>query len=99
MRHQIVRIAPLQAGKVVAIVWGIISLLFVPIFLLAGLGGTGKSGVFLLLFAFMMPLLYVVFGFLLAVIFAWLYNVVASRVGGIEITLATLEKLERNGVE
>ncbi len=33
------------------------------------------------------PLLYTVFGFLIGIISAWIYNLLAKRVGGIEIEL------------
>jgi hypothetical protein len=46
----------------------------------AMLGGTGMSLAMLIL----MPLLYMVCGFLFTLLGAWVYNLVASRVGGFE---------------
>ena len=85
MIQRIVRIAPLQAGKVSAILYGMISLFFVPFLVLPGfLGSKNAMPVWVpLLF---IPL-YVIAGFLISVLMAWLYNLIAGWVGGIEITL------------
>jgi hypothetical protein len=85
MIQRVVRIAPLQAGKVSAILYGMISLFFVPFLMLPGfLGAKNAPPVWVpLLF---IPL-YVIAGFLISVLMAWLYNLIAGWVGGIEITL------------
>jgi hypothetical protein len=81
MKKQIVQVSPLQSAKVMAILYLVTS---IPIALLmaipAMLGGTGMSLAMLIL----MPLLYMVCGFLFTLLGAWVYNQVASRVGGFE---------------
>jgi hypothetical protein len=66
-----------------AVFYGVFSIPFVLIMALIALAGNNPAGisVFLML---LLPVLYVVFGFIFAVIAAWLYNVVAKWTGGIE---------------
>ena len=90
--RRIKRIAPLQAGKILAILYGAMGLLFVPFFLLmsfimsrlpnapAGLPFFFGAG-----FAIAAPVFYAIMGFLIGVIGAAIYNLVASWVGGLEI--------------
>jgi uncharacterized membrane protein YvlD (DUF360 family) len=89
LKKRIVRVSPLQAGKVLALLYGIISIPFVAIMAAVSLIGQNQSGPpLLVMLAF--PVIYVVFGFIFTVIGAWLYNVVANWTGGIEF-----ETLER----
>lgn len=85
------RIAPLQLGKILAILYGIMGLLFIPFFLLIGMlssqvpdeqrvGMMAMSGGF----AIFAPIMYAIMGFILGVIGAAIYNLVAKWVGGIE---------------
>lgn len=36
----------------------------------------------------LMPILYLIFGFLCAAFGAWVYNLVAARIGGVEFTVS-----------
>ena len=86
MKKQLTYIAPLKAGIVLAALYGILSLIFVPFFLLAAVVGS-KSGetlpaVFGVGFAIMMPVIYAVVGFLGGLIGAALYNLIAKWTGG-----------------
>ncbi len=88
MKKQLTYIAPLKAGIVLAALYGILSLIFVPFFLLAAVFG-GKSGgatpaVFGVGFAILMPVLYAVAGFIGGIIAAALYNLIAKWTGGFE---------------
>ena len=89
---------PLQLGKVLAITYGLMSLLIVPIALLFGIvsafasrghGGLGPpAAAFLGMgvgFAIIAPILYAVMGFLTGVVGGFVYNLVAGWVGGIEV--------------
>jgi len=92
-RLHIRRIDPLSAGKVLGLIYALISLvvgLFFSMFAIFGMamgggdavvGGlvTGLGAVVIL------PLVYGILGFLGGVFAAFLYNVVASMAGGIEL--------------
>lgn len=97
MTRRLKRIAPVKFGLISGIIYGLISLVFVPFFLLSfGLAlvlphaqqnsalpeGLGVAfGALLCLF---FPVVYAVMGGLFGMLAAWLYNVAASWVGGIE---------------
>jgi hypothetical protein len=98
MIKRIKRFDPLQLGKVLAITYGLMALLIVPIFLLFGAiagfasraqGAAGPPTVAFLGmgigFAIFAPILYAVMGFLTGVVGAFIYNLVAGWVGGIEV--------------
>jgi len=84
MIQRIVRIAPLQAGKVSAVMYGIMSAFLVGFLMLLPFPVAKDD------FAMWLPLLfialYVIFGFVTTVVMAWLYNLIAGWVGGIEVT-------------
>ncbi|XHR28171.1 MAG: hypothetical protein ACFUZC_19865 [Chthoniobacteraceae bacterium] len=95
MKKRLARISPLQLGIVLAVLYGLLSLIvFVPMGLLfAGRHTMGSvssaptafpfSGLFLL----GMPVLYAIMGFISGVIGAAVYNLVAKFTGGIEVTV------------
>jgi hypothetical protein len=85
MTQQIVRIAPVQAGKVTAVLYGIMSVFVVPFFMLPSL--LGARGAFPVWLALLFIPLYVIAGFVMTVVMAWIYNLIVGLVGGIEITL------------
>lgn len=83
----------LSVGKITGLLYGCLGLILVPIFLLIGLMGSalGKNspiaGIFGVGFALLMPILYAIFGFIMGLIGALLYNLFADWVGGIEVEL------------
>lgn len=93
------RIAPLQAGKMLAALYGLLSLVIVPIMLAAmgvsalvarGNGGAGAPAIPLMLgmgvgFVIFIPVLYAFIGFLAGVIGAFVYNLLAKWMGGFEL--------------
>ncbi len=98
MTKRIKTIAPLQLGKVLATCYGLVAVLIVPVFLLvsavAGLAAHAQGGMGPPPIAFLgmgigiavaAPLLYALMGFLTGVIGGFVYNLVASWVGGIEV--------------
>ena len=85
MKIQIVNVSVAQSAKVVAVLYTVISL---PVLLIMALAGAfqGNLGV-VLLAVVIAPLIYGVITFLFAGLGAWLYNVVARRVGGFEYSI------------
>lgn len=90
MKKQIVSISPFQTAKVMAVLYLIMSLPFV---LLMGVTFSFAPGpkppmAGMLIF---LPVFYTVFGFIFTLIGAWIYNLVARWVGGIEYTTSESE--------
>ena len=90
--RRIRRIAPLQLGKIMALTYGIMGLIFCPFFLLmtafaSHMPNNQRVGIMALGtgFALFMPVLYAVMGFVFGVVGAFIYNVIAKWVGGIEV--------------
>jgi hypothetical protein len=84
MKKRITYVSPLQQGIVFAVLYGIISLILVPFFLIAALLGHGGLGAIFVIF---LPIFYAIAGFIGGVIVAFIYNLVAKWTGGIEIVL------------
>jgi hypothetical protein len=87
VKYQIQVIAPLQAAKVLGAVFFVVTCLFLPFaalsYDLALPQGPGH-----LIWAFLaVPLVNALFAFFLGWVFAFAYNLVAKRLGGLEITL------------
>jgi hypothetical protein len=81
--HRIRRIDPVSVGKISAVLYGLLGLLFVPFLLLMSMFAPDSSSVGLGL-ALAMPIGYAVFGAISSMIAAALYNLVAGWVGGLE---------------
>ncbi|MBL8143266.1 MAG: DUF3566 domain-containing protein [Acidobacteria bacterium] len=93
------RISPLSAGKLAGALYGIMGLIFGVIFALIGMAGAaagaassdvGAAGALTgMLFGVgavvILPIFYGVLGFVMTAFTAWLYNIMAGLVGGIEI--------------
>lgn len=97
MTRRLKRIAPVKFGLILGIIYGIISLVFIPFFLLSfgiallaphsqqnGALPEGLGMAFGVVLCLVLPFVYAVMGGLLGMLAAWLYNVAASWVGGIE---------------
>jgi hypothetical protein len=83
---QLKRLGPLSVAKVQAILMAFIGLIEGAIFaalgsLMPAEAGFGFGALSIVIF----PVLFAVFGFLFGALSAWLYNVVAGWVGGIEV--------------
>jgi hypothetical protein len=94
LTKRIKRIAPLQLGKMSAVLHGIMAVIFVPFMLLSFLftpdvpaGNRVGFMAFTAGFGLLMPVFYAVMGFVAGVVGAFVYNVVAKWIGGIEIEL------------
>ena len=89
MKKQVVSVSIAQSAKVVAGIYLLISVPAVLIFAAVAVA-TGQPGSLLMLL--LMPLLYAGLGFLGTAISAWIYNIVAARVGGLEFTTVEVAK-------
>ena len=89
MKKQISSISPFQTAKVMALLYFAVSL---PMIVLMSLfytlmpGPKAPLGVM-----FVLPFLYLVFGFIFTAVGAWIYNLIAKWVGGVEFTVAEIE--------
>ena len=86
MPQQIRRFGVGQTAKVVAVIYAIMGLIFVPIVLIASMLSPNKSQVGTG-FALALPIIYGVLGFIVTAISCALYTFVAGLVGGIEVEL------------
>jgi hypothetical protein len=92
--HIIKSVGVLSVAKIMGLIYGCLGLIFAPFFLLIGvlgsLAGQQKSpfaGVFGVLLALFMPVLYGVMGFVMGLIGGLLYNLFARWVGGFELEM------------
>lgn len=84
----------LSVAKVAGVIYAALGLLFIPvafIVIAAGLTQGGASGVGGVMggvvLAVVAPVFYGAMGFVMGGLSAWIYNLVADRVGGIELLL------------
>jgi hypothetical protein len=92
--HIVKSVGVLSVAKIIGLIYGCLGLIFAPLFLLFGLLGTfagqDKSpfaGIFGIVFAIFMPILYGLTGFITGAVGSLLYNVFARFVGGFELQL------------
>jgi hypothetical protein len=86
MKTQIVRVSALQSAKVMAVLYFVISIpLVLFIAIPAILARQAGAGLFMLV---LMPVMYLVLGFLFSLLGAWIYNVIAASIGGFEFVAA-----------
>lgn len=90
------RVSPMSAAKIAGLLYALMGLVFgafISLFAMLGASfGGGDSGVpafFPMLFGIgsviVLPLLYGCMGFVMTAITAWLYNLVAGMVGGMQL--------------
>lgn len=90
MKKQIINISPFQTAKIFALVYFLLSLPLICIMAIMFLFSPAPHPPmgFLIIF----PFLYLIFGFIFTALGAWVYNIAASWVGGIEYTSITIEE-------
>jgi hypothetical protein len=95
MKKRLTNVNPVKLGITLAVIYGVMSLVFmVPFFLILSLVGaaSARTGVqalpviFTGVFVIFLPIIYAVLGFIGGVIAAFIYNLVAKWTGGIEFT-------------
>ena len=94
MRHIVKSVGVMSFAKIMGLLYGCMGLIFAPLFLLFGLVGSlagGEknpfAGIFGIVMAIFMPVLYGVMGFIMGAIGGLLYNLFAKLVGGFELEL------------
>jgi hypothetical protein len=92
--HILKSVGVMSFAKLAGLIYGCLGLIFVPFFLLfavigsfAGQDKLPFAGIFGILFAILMPILYGAMGFVMGAISALLYNVMAKWAGGLELEL------------
>lgn len=88
--RRIINIDPPQLGTMLAAIYGMLGAVFGVVVLVVALlapKGTSMGGIGVG-FALLMPIMYGVFGFIGGLISAVIYNSVAGRLGGIEVTVS-----------
>jgi hypothetical protein len=92
--HIVKSVGVLSVAKIMGLIEACLGLIFAPFFLLIGLVGsiagqqkTPFAGMFGVVFALFMPVLYGILGFLGGAIGALLYNLFAKLVGGFELEM------------
>lgn len=84
MKQQVARLSPHQNGKVFAVLMALGSLVFLGPFcvlLMFGPNDPNAPPVWLFL---LLPLFYLIFGYISVAVGCWLYNIMFKHIGGIE---------------
>jgi hypothetical protein len=98
--HVIKSVKVLSVAKIMGAVYGAIGLLFLPFILLMSLAGSlvprqegqGNLGlIFSLFFGLFAPVIYAAMGFIMGALSAFLYNLFAKWVGGIEVQVQAVD--------
>ena len=79
-----------QTAKVAAVLYVVVTAIFaIPFGIIGAIVAmiSGKHEGLLSLLLLVAPIAYGIFGFLMVALMCWLYNVVATRIGGIEVEL------------
>jgi hypothetical protein len=85
----------MSCAKMMVTIYGCLGLIFVPFFLLGGLGSLllGRqssqplAGIAMWFLALFLALVYGIMGFVMGAFAAWVYNLVARWIGGIQLEL------------
>jgi hypothetical protein len=101
MKKELTRIAPLRAGIVLGVLYGILGLVVMtPLFLLTGLFAHKTddpnpfSGAMGMGIAFAVPFFYAILGFIGGIIMAAVYNLIAGWTGGIQVEVRDVPPVE-----
>lgn len=87
MKYQVSYISPVKAGKVVAAASFVVTLFFTIITVFTLLLNAEKEPTYNVWYLFFVPFFNALFSFIFGWVTAFVYNIVAKRVGGFELTL------------
>ena len=90
MKKQLTRISVLQSSKIMTVLYALMGFLYTLIGIPMAVFGSGHVRIIGIVYSFG-PILFGILGFVCFVIFAGLYNVLARRLGGVEVEVATIE--------
>jgi len=90
MKKQVVKVSILQNAKLMAALYFVISIPFTLLMIIPAVMGQGAGPSIAMLV--LMPLLYTLMGFVFTLIGAWVYNLIAARIGGFEFTTVEVAK-------
>jgi hypothetical protein len=82
--HKVKRLGVMSVAKVLGALYGAMAIIFVPIFLIMAAYGPQGTG-FTAALAVLLPVFYAIGGFVGGAFMAWIYNLAAQFVGGIEV--------------
>ena len=88
--QQIKSLNVIQAAKILAALYFVFGLAFAVLCVFLALVERGHSGHRGLAMAVLSPFFYGVAGFVLGAVFCWLYNLIATRFGGLELEITDL---------
>mgnify|MGYP001569354236 CR=1 FL=1 len=90
MKKQLVRISILQSSKIATALYFIMGFIYtligIPMIIFGGKQLKIMGVIYLL-----MPIILAIFGFVFFVIFAALYNLLAKRLGGVEVEIKSVD--------
>lgn len=86
MKRRIVRLSVLQTGKLMAVIYGLLSLVMLPFMVIALCAGAQS-----IMPMFIMLILYPIMGFIGGIIMAFLYNISSNFVGGLEVEVESAD--------
>jgi hypothetical protein len=92
MKKQILSISLLQTAKVLAALAFLVPLPFLLLMGVQMMAMPDRRPPFFGGFMLLLPFAYALFGFLVTLFAAWVYNVLAKRIGGVEFTVGDAPK-------
>jgi hypothetical protein len=87
MKKRISRISVHRTSLVLALVYAVLALIFMPFILAAVLTGEGEHKVLAAIFVLVDPVLFGLCVYAVAAVSCFLYNLVAKYTGGIEVSV------------
>jgi hypothetical protein len=84
MKKRIKNVTPLQLGKMLATLYAVLAVVLIP-FMLIGVMFSKQPKMPGIILAIILPMIYIALGFLFGVIGAFVYNLCAKWIGGVEV--------------